>query len=100
MITRRSRAAAGGVAGLIAATAFFASPAFEGEAKAQGCVQSFSKYSGTYCIPPTDPQLQKDAATIFFGCMFGAVGATPASVGYGCAGGLVSVVIGRWKPSV
>lgn len=98
VITKRSRAAAGGVAGLIAATAFLATPAFTGEAQAQGCVKSFSKYAGTVCVPPVSPEVQRDTATIFFGCLFGAVGGTPASIGYGCLGGVVSVAIGKSWP--
>lgn len=89
----KNRAAAGGLAGLVAASAFLASPILDDEAKADGCQQSFSKYSGTYCVPPVSNRVKKDAATILFGCAFGFVGANPAAVGYGCLAGGVGVLI-------
>lgn len=77
----------------VATAAFLASPLMNGTAKAEGCQQSFSKYAGTYCIPETSDRVKKDAASIFFGCLFGGVGGNPVSIGYGCLAGAVNVAI-------
>jgi hypothetical protein len=91
--SKARRAAIGGVAGFVAASAFLASPLMDGTANA-GCKESFSKYApgGSTCVPAVDNDVKKGAATVFFGCMFGSVGG-PAAMGYGCAGGVASVLI-------
>lgn len=68
-----------------------------GTAEASGCSAdshvTYSKYSGTYCMPDTN-QFDKVVFNIVGGCVIGIFGGTIITVAYGCGAGVVGAITG------